>query len=98
MTDEEQMKEYIDRALKLYEARSEKPCVYFSQTNSEPDIFSGKIGGPPYLPHGEYPPRDSKSGNEMRLLCQADCTAFAGMPDYPHEGMLQIWFAPLVDS
>ena len=98
MTDEEQMNAYIEQALKLFEERSEKPCVYFSLTDSEPDIFSCKVGGTPYLPHGEYPPRDSKSGAEMRLLCQMDCTAFARMPDYPHEGMLQIWFAPLQDS
>ena len=93
MTDEEQMDDYIERALQLLTERTKKPCVNFRLTDSEPDIFSGKIGGTPYLPHDAYPPKN-KDGKEMHLLCQADCAALAELPDFPHEGMLQFWLEP----
>lgn len=71
MTDEEQMDDYIERALQLLTERTKKPCVDFRLTDSEPDIFSGKIGGTPYLPHDAYPPKN-KDGKEMHLLFQLE--------------------------
>lgn len=88
--DQEQAWAYADQADALLRKETEIPAVHFELTDSEPDLFTSKIGGIPYLPHDAQIPLDS-SGRQMKLLAQFDCKLLADLPDYPHEGMLQFW-------
>lgn len=72
--------------------RSTEPVIRFTLERGEPGIFESKVGGTPYLPRDMAWPLDSK-GMGMELLAQVDCAALAGLPDFPHEGMLQFFIA-----
>lgn len=91
MTDEEVMK-YIEEAYEMFCNATEIPALSFELTETEPDIFSSKIGGTPYIPHEMEIPTDNDS-RQMKLLAQVDCRLLAELPDYPHEGMLQFWLS-----
>lgn len=73
-------------------AETARPVVRFTLEDGEPDIFASKVGGTPYLPHGEAWPLDRDS-HPMDLLAQVDCSALAGLPDFPQEGLLQFFLA-----
>lgn len=88
--DKEQIWEYAEKAAELVDEATETDALRFGLTDSEPDIFTSKIGGTPYLPHGAEIPADS-AGRQMKLLAQFDCTLLEGLPDFPHTGMLQFW-------
>lgn len=72
--------------------RNTEPVIRFTLERGEPGIFESKVGGTPYLPRNMAWPLDSK-GMGMELLAQVDCAALAGLPDFPHEGMLQFFIA-----
>ena len=88
----EKIKEEIAEAKKMFEEDTKIPALNFKLTENEPDIFTSKIGGTPYLPNNIEIPTD-KHGKQMKLLAQFDCTLLSGMPDYPHVGMLQFWLS-----
>ncbi|MDE6281194.1 MAG: DUF1963 domain-containing protein [Oscillospiraceae bacterium] len=71
---------------------STEPVIRFTLERGEPGIFESKVGGAPYLPRDMAWPLDSK-GMGMELLAQVDCAALEGLPDFPHEGMLQFFIA-----
>ena len=89
---EEAAREKSDKVLlvfkKMLDEATKVNTVEFDLTDTEPDIFSSKVGGTPYIPHGVNAPAD-KDGREMKLLAQIDCTLLSELPDFPHEGMLQ---------
>lgn len=72
--------------------RNTEPVIRFTLERGEPGIFESKVGGTPYLPRDMAWPLDS-NGMGMDLLAQVDCAALAGLPDFPHEGMLQFFIA-----
>ena len=73
--------------------RNTEPVLRFTlEQGGEPGIFGSKVGGTPYLPHDMAWPLDSK-GMGMELLAQVDCAALGGLPDFPHTGLLQFFFA-----
>ncbi len=88
--EQEQAWAYAEQADGLLCKETKIPSVHFKLTDSEPDIFTSKVGGIPYLPHDAQIPLDSR-GRQMKLLAQFDCTLLHTLPDYPHEGMLQFW-------
>jgi Uncharacterized protein conserved in bacteria len=55
-------------------------------------IFDSKVGGLPYLPPDADAPTDAK-GNKLYLLAQINCEDIAGLPDFPHKGMLQFFIS-----
>ena len=68
-----------------------EPVIRFTLDQSgEPGIFDSKVGGTPYLPQDMAWPLDSK-GFQLQLLAQIDCAALAGLPDFPHAGLLQFF-------
>lgn len=72
--------------------KNAQPVLRFSLEQGEPGIFESKVGGTPYLPGDMAWPVDS-SGMGMELLAQVDCTELNGLPDFPHTGLLQFFFA-----
>ena len=88
-------KEIFDLARKLtaeIHAERHRPAVRFSLEPGEPGIFESKAGGTPYLPRDMAWPLDG-DGVGMGLLAQIDCTGLAGLPDFPHTGLLQFFTA-----
>ena len=73
-------------------AANTEPVLRFTLERGEPGIFESKVGGTPYLPRDMAWPLDSK-GMGMELLAQVDCAALEGLPDFPHTGLLQFFFA-----
>lgn len=69
-----------------------EPVVRFTLERGEAGIFESKVGGTPYLPRDMAWPVDSR-GVGMELLAQVDCAALAGLPDFPHTGLLQFFTA-----
>lgn len=90
--DENQIEEFAAKAEKMLEDSTKRKAVAFKILDEEPDIFTSKIGGTPYIPYEAAVPSDS-TGREMRLLAQIDCTLLDGLKDYPHEGMLQFYMS-----
>lgn len=88
--EEELIWEYAEKAAEMLDDATLTEALNFELIDSEPDLFTSKIGGTPYLPHGAAIPTDS-DGRQMKLLAQFDCALLTGMPDFPHEGMLQFW-------
>ena len=72
--------------------RNTEAVLRFTLEKGEPGIFESKVGGTPYLPREMAWPVDSK-GMGMELLAQVDCAALTGLPDFPHTGLLQFFFA-----
>lgn len=72
--------------------RNAERVLRFTLEKGEPGIFESKVGGTPYLPRDMAWPVDSK-GIGMALLAQVDCAALEGLPDFPHTGLLQFFFA-----
>ena len=72
--------------------RNTEPVIRFTLERGEPGIFESKVGGTPYLPRDMAWPLDPK-GLGMDLLAQVDCAALKGLPDFPHTGLLQFFFA-----
>ena len=66
------------------------PCVNISLSAEPCSLFDSKVGGMPYLPKGAKPPVDSK-GKLLYHLAQINCGDIAGLPDFPHAGMLQFF-------
>lgn len=73
-------------------AAHHRPAVRFALEPGEPGIFESKAGGTPYLPRDMGWPLDSR-GMGMELLAQVDCAGLAGLPDFPHAGLLQFFIA-----
>ena len=48
MTDEEQMDDYIERALQLLTERTKKPCVDFRLTDSDQSASPSQQAKPPH--------------------------------------------------
>lgn len=74
------------------QAETARPVLRYTLEEGEPSLFESKVGGTPYLPHGESWPLDAR-GAPMDLLAQVDCAALAGLPDFPHRGLLQFFIA-----
>ena len=91
MTEDEAM-EYIEQAEELLKKHTTIPAVEFHLTENEPDIFTSKIGGTPYLAKDMEIPVDT-NGRQMKLLAQVDCELLSELPDYPHQGILQFWLS-----
>ncbi len=66
------------------------PCANIRLSAEPCSLFDSKVGGLPYLPDGAAPPEDAK-GNQLYLLAQINCGDIAGLPDFPHTGMLQFF-------
>lgn len=64
----------------------------FTLEPGESGLLESKVGGVPYLPREMSWPLDSE-GVPMNLLAQVDCRELAGLPDFPHEGLLQFFIA-----
>lgn len=88
--DDDELFDLSDKAEQMLREETTVPVVLIELGDTEPDIFHSKIGGTPYIPHGFDIPVD-KNGKQMKLLAQIDCKLLEGLPDYPHEGMLQFW-------
>ncbi len=72
--------------------RNTEPVLRFTlDRGGKPKIFESKVGGTPYLPRDMAWPLDS-NGMGMKLLAQVDCAALEDLPDFPHRGLLQIFF------
>lgn len=56
------------------------------------DVRVSKVGGEPYLPAGESPPRTA-DGGAMVLLAQINFAELPAMPGYPSAGLLQFFIA-----
>lgn len=67
-----------------------KPVLRFTLEPGEPELCESKIGGTPYLPHDTAWPLGT-NGLPMTFLAQVDCAALAGLPDFPHSGLLQFF-------
>lgn len=72
--------------------RNTEPALCFTLEKGEPGLFDSKVSGTPYLPRDMAWPVDSR-GMGMRLLAQVDCAALESLPDFPHTGLLQFFFA-----
>lgn len=72
--------------------RNTEPVLRFALEKGEPGIFESKVGGTPYLPRNMAWPLDSR-GMGMELLAQVDCAKLEALPDFPHIGLLQFFFA-----
>ncbi len=88
----DELNEYAEKAYEMFKEATKIPVLKFELTDSEPDIFSSKIGGTPYLSQNSEVPVD-KRGEQMKFLAQFDCSLLSGLPDYPHTGMLQFWLS-----
>lgn len=73
-------------------AANTEPVLRFTLERGEPGLLDSKVGGTPYLPHDIPWPLNS-NGMGMELLAQVDCAALESLPDFPHTGLLQFFFA-----
>ena len=71
-------------------AEHRKPICRFTLEEGEPDIFSSKVDGVPYLPKDMPWPLDSQ-GHPLALLAQIDCADLMGLADLPTAGLLQFF-------
>lgn len=71
-------------------AEHRKPICRFTLEEGEPDIFSSKVDGVPYLPRDMSWPLDSQ-GHPLALLAQIDCADLMGLADLPTAGLLQFF-------
>lgn len=74
------------------QAENREPALRFTLEPGEPGLAESKVGGTPYLPRGMSWPLDG-GGAPLRLLAQVDCRELAGLPDFPHGGLLQFFIA-----
>lgn len=74
-------------------AASSRPVARVSLAPLEvDDVRASKVGGEPYLPAGEAPPR-SADGRSMVLLAQINFAEVPPMEGYPEAGLLQFFIA-----
>ena len=85
----------IDQILDEFNNETAKDCCKISLAEGEPAITDNKIGGQPYLPVGEEYPTD-KDGAPLALLLQVNLKD-VDLPDWPKEGILEIFTDALVD-
>ena len=81
----------LEQARQIMESiRAERaePRIPFTLEAGEPGLCGSKLGGTPYLPRDMAWPLDDR-GAPLVLLAQIDCAALAGLPDFPHTGLLQ---------
>lgn len=74
------------------QAEEREPVLRFTLEPGEPGLAESKVGGTPYLPRGMSWPLDG-AGAPLCLLAQVDCRELAGLPDFPHGGLLQFFIA-----
>ena len=69
------------------------PCANFKLSAEPCGVFDSKVGGLPYLPKGAKPPVEPKGKKLLYHLAQINCEDIAGLPDFPHRGMLQFFIS-----
>ena len=73
------------------DAETKKPTVFINigeQTSGDVSPDASVLGGlPPYV--GQIP-LDSK-GKQLRFLIQINCKHLSSLPNFPHEGIIQLW-------
>ncbi len=62
-------------------------------TNREVGLTGSKLGGVPFIPKGGEYPTDVETGEKLSLLMQINFAEMPHIPDYPTEGLLQIFIA-----
>ena len=85
----------LDQAIEEYKNATAKDCYTVTILADEPAITDNKFGGMPYLPVGEAYPTD-KDGKPLALLVQINLKDI-DLPDWPHEGVLEIFTDTEVD-
>ena len=70
------------------------PAVRFDSVNRKHAILDHKIGGPYYIPHVDKIPKNLQTGGDLFLLAQINFAQVQRIPDFPTDGLLQIFMDP----
>lgn len=73
-----------------------KPVVKFTVKRGTTTVFDSKVGGIPYFPKGmEYPygKADGYTDQPLGLLAQLNLATLPNIPNFPREGILQLYIA-----
>ena len=70
------------------------PAVRFDSVNRKHAILDHKIGGPYYIPNVNKIPKNLQTGGDLFLLAQINFTQVQRIPDFPTDGLLQIFMDP----
>lgn len=84
--------ELVQKIKREISDENREPVLRFGLEPGEPGLTESKVGGTPYLPRDMAWPQ-GPDGLPMTLLAQVDCAALAGLPDFPHSGLLQFFIA-----
>lgn len=80
----------LKRITDKLDSETKKPVVLFEPSAKVSDVNkdASVLGGfPPYV--GEIP--TDKNGKQLRFLIQINCKHLSSLPDFPHEGIIQLW-------
>ena len=70
------------------------PAVRFDSVNRKHAILDHKIGGPYYIPNVNKIPKNLQTGGDLFLLAQINFAQVQKLPDFPTDGLLQIFMDP----
>ena len=70
------------------------PAVRLDSVNRKHAILDHKIGGPYYIPNINKIPKNLQTGGELFLLAQINFAQIQKIPDFPTDGLLQIFMDP----
>lgn len=87
----------LEAAIDVFRRETMSPCVKLQAVRGETTRYSSKFGGAPYLPGGFAYPRSTNphsAGRPLRLLAQLNFAELPALPEFPHEGILQIYAEP----
>lgn len=87
------MKDKIKEIYKIFTEKTKQPTIDIDVVKQSTSLFDSKLGGYPYIPKDfEYP--KTSEGKPFNLFAQLNFEKLPKLPNFPHKGMLQIYFNP----
>lgn len=85
--------EVMEKVKELLRDKYTRKSLEMSFVRVSPGYLDCKLGGVPFVPEGGVLPVDLNNGEPLYLLLQINFAQIPYLPDYPTEGILQIFVA-----
>lgn len=84
-------KQLAEQIVKILKEKTTRKTVEMKFCNQVTELTSSKLGGVPFIPAGGEYPINEGTGEKLYLLIQINFSEMPHIPNYPTEGILQIF-------